>query len=188
MSIKLNNKWLKIVFLWALCIALDIAGYIALKLPVDIMVTRQQKKIVSLADEIESVREFISDRNFKEMQERKEYLTGLMDRFVSRRLRAHECTYLISEIARKEGAADIAARQNWQKGFSPVINCQSLQSASVDLSCKGSYLQFLKLVNRYERNRPAVFIDRFSFEVNDNGSSKIDMSLSILVDSRIGQE
>jgi hypothetical protein len=184
MEVNCKTKGFKLLAIWIVSVAVLALIYFVVVFPIYLAVNHKEIEVAKMSEDVDRIRIYVSDQNFKRVQEQARDLTGGLDGFVSNGLMATRCTYVISDIAGKTGASDFTTKQKTPKALSQIQNCQMLKAAHVEVSCKGSYLKFLNLINEYERSRPIVLIDKFSITVFDDGQNEINMSLLVLVDKQ----
>lgn len=179
-----KKKILNLVMMWIVSIAVLALAYFVVVFPIHLAVSRKSHEVSEMSAEIKRMREYVSDENFARLKELQRSLGDMLDGFVGGSLIAGECTYAIADVAANIGLADCTTKQKTTKELSQIQNCQFLKRSLVDISCKGSYIEFLHLVNEYERSRPVVLIDKFSVKLIKDGRNEIKMSLLILVDNQ----
>ena len=187
MLVKFKKRWIKATAIWIISMAVLGLAYLVLVVPMSITASRQRQAILDKAKEIETVSDYVSEKNLKDLKKQTDMLLDRLGKFTAEMHLASECTYAISNIAERLGTRNFSTKQDAYEAFSKVENCELLLAARIDISCKGSSDQFLRLVNEYERYRPIVLIDKFSIEAADDGLNKIKMSLTILIDNRRGK-
>jgi len=185
MKASAKKKVLNLVMLWIVSIGVLALAYFVVVFPIHLAVSRKSNEVSEMSSEIKRMRKYVSDENFARLKERQRSLAETLDGFVAGNLKAGECTYAIADVAANIGVADFTTKQKITKGFAQIQNCQFLKRSLVDVSCNGSYIKFLRLVNEYERSRPVVLIDKFAVRVSEDGQNEIKMSLLILVDNQI---
>jgi len=153
-------------------------------IPGSVKASRQRQIISDKAKEIEKLTAYVSEKNMQDLRKHTEMLMDRLSMFTTEIETAGECTFAISNIAQRLGTRDFSTKQDGHKAFSKVDNSELLLAAKIDISCRGSSDQFLRLVNEYERYRPIVLIEKFSISVSDDGLNEIKMSLTILIDNR----
>ncbi len=184
MEVDRKTKGIKLLLMWIVSAAVLALAYFVVVFPIHLSVKHKKKEVTDMSAEVERMRIYVSDQNFERVQQQAGDLADSLNRFVSSSSMAGQCTYVISDIAGKTGASDFTTKQKTPKALSQIQNCQLLKAALVEVSCKGSYLKFLRLINEYERSRPVVLIDKFAITVVDGGQNEIKMSLLILVDKQ----
>jgi hypothetical protein len=185
MSVDFKSKGFKLFVMWITSLGVLALAYFSVVFPIHLAVVRESKKVSNMSTEVDKTRLYISDANVQKVEREAETLADALDRFVSRNSMAGECTYVISDIASKAGAEDFTTKQKTPKALSDIQNCQLIKAALVEISCKGSYTKFLRLVNEYERSRPVVLIDKFTITVIESGKNVIKMSLLVLVGEQV---
>jgi hypothetical protein len=184
MKVPATKKTLNLVMMWIVSIAVLLLAYFVVIFPIHLAVSRKSREVSEMSAEIKRMRKYVSDENFIRLKERQMSLGATLDGFAASSLKAGECTYAIADVAANVGLADFTTKQKTTKELSQIQNCQFLKRSLVDVSCNGSYIKFLHLVNEYERSSPVVLIDKFSVNFIQDGSNEIKMSLLILVDNQ----
>jgi hypothetical protein len=183
MKAFVKKKVFNLVMLWIVSIGVLAIAYFVVVFPIHLAVSHKSNEVSEMSSEIKRMRKYVSDENFARLKERQRSLAETLDGFVAGSLKAGECTYAIADVAANIGVGDFTTKQKTTKGFSQIQNCQFLKKTQLDVSCNGSYIKFLRLVNEYERSRPVVLIDKFAVRVSEDGQNEIKMSLLILVDN-----
>lgn len=181
MGVDCKIKGLKLLVMWIVSVGVLALAYFVVVFPIHLAVNRKAMEVSNMSAEVDRMRMYVSDQNFNRIEQQSGNLTDSLGRFVSSGAMAAQCTYVISDIAGRTGASEFTTRQKTPKALSEIPNCQMLKAAFVEVSCKGSYLKFLRLINEYERSRPVVLIDKFTVTVAQGGQNEIKMSLLILV-------
>lgn len=176
-----TTKWIRVLLMWIVSVAVLMLAYFTVVLPIHLAVTRKKAEAENMSWVVERVRDHVSVKNYERLVEEGYALAERLEGFVSGSSMTGESTYVISDIAGRTVALDFTTKQKTAKALSEIQNCQLLEAAHVEVSCKGSYLKFMRLVNEYERSRPVVLIDGFTVIVTDGGESDIKMSLLVLV-------
>ena len=183
---KQYKNLVRLALLWLVLTAFIGLIYFIVALPVRIKISRLQARITVKNKEVRRMVEYVSEENLDHLKKLHEDLRHRLGTFVSNADMVNDSICEISRIAEQVGVRDFKTRQKSFDGFEPVANCQLLSAANVQVECRGTYFQFLKLVNAYERFRPIILIDRFSFH-NDGGKFLvIKMTLTILVNNSSG--
>lgn len=181
--IRQNEKAFKIALIWIVLMAVIGLIYFIIALPVQLKVSKAQDRIAAKTDQARDMVEYINQENLDRLKKSRQDLKHRLGTFVSNADMVNESIYAISSIAEQVGVKDFTTRQESFDGFKPIANCQMLAAANVQVKCRGNYFQFLKLVNAYERFRPVILIDRFSFRNDGSKYLAIKMSLTILVNN-----
>lgn len=184
MDFDTKKKCIKLLLMWIVSIAVLGLAYFTVVFPLHQAVSQKKVEVAVIFKELTRVREYVSEENYRRLMDQRAFLARTLEGFVASGSKVRECTYTIADIAGNVGVSDFTTKQNTAKGSSEIQNCQLLKRALVDISCKGSYLRFLQLVNEYERARPLVLIDKFTFSATEGDDNDIEMSLLILVDNQ----
>lgn len=184
MKASAKKKVLNLILMWIVSVGVLALAYFVVVFPIHLAVSRKSHEASEMSAEVKRMRKYVSDENFARLKERQKSLTETLDGFVADSLKAGEFTYAIADVATAIGVADFTTKQMTTKGLAQIQNCQFLKKSLVDVSCNGSYIKFLRLVNEYERSRPVVVIDEFAVTFTEDGHNQIKMSLLILVDNQ----
>jgi len=182
-----KKKFIKILMMWIVSIAVLALAYFTVVLPIHQAAVRKKAEVLVIFEELKRIREYVSEENYNRLKYQKSFLSKSLEGFVASGSMVRECTYSIADIAGSVGVYDFTIKQKTEKGSEEIQNCKMVKRAIVDVSCKGTYNEFLRLINEYERARPLVLIDKFSFTSTEGGMAKIEMSLTVLVDNQSGE-
>ncbi len=91
--------------------------------------------------------------------------------------------FSISRIASEIGVESFQGRNKENESYSQIPNCYNIGTASMEVDFAGSFTKFAKFINRLERYKPVVFIDKFTItRPNREGSEpKSKLFLSVFV-------
>jgi len=184
MDVCVKNKFVKLVVMWIVSIAVLGLAYFSVVFPIRQAAKRKVIQVEKISAELKRMRVYTSDENVKRLQDEQRNVANTLSTFVAASSMANECTYLIGDIAGRVGLYDFRTKQKASGKLTQIKDCQLLRKSVVEVSCRGSYVKFLKLVNEYERSRPVVLIDKFTLVSKNDGMNFIKMSLVILVDKR----
>ena len=176
-----RKKVIKLILMWMVSIGVLGLAYFVVVFPIHHAVAGKSQKVSQMHSEVKRMHTYISDENYNRLTEQEKLLCETLDSFVASSKMAGESAYSIADVAANVGVGNFTTKQKTMKGFSQIQNCQFLTKSIVEISCTGSYIEFLQLANEYERSQPVVLIDKFTFTVNQNGQNGIKMSLLILV-------
>jgi hypothetical protein len=180
----IKNGWVKLALMWVVSVCVLALACFTVLLPIHLAVKKKSVEVTQMLSELKRVRQYVSDENFNRLNDEGVFLADSLEGFVAGSSMAGECTYVIGDIAGKVGVGDFTTKQKTAKALSEIANCKLIQRAYVEVSCKGTYMKFLQLVNEYERSRPVVVIDDFRITVAGDGQNEIKMSVLILVDKQ----
>ena len=100
----------------------------------------------------------------------------------------------ISRIASEIGVEGFQGRGKDEESYSLIPNCYNIGTASMEVDFAGSFTKFAKFINRLERYKPVVFIDKFTItRPNREGlepRSKLFLSVFVRVpaEDRLAEE
>ena len=92
------------------------------------------------------------------------------------------------QIAEQAGIKGYSTRYRNSSLIAELDNCLHVGASWVNISWKGDFEQFTRLINKLERHRPVVLVDGFLISKPDNSAQgcQIELSLIILVDNDNG--
>ncbi|MHC4757738.1 MAG: GspMb/PilO family protein [Planctomycetota bacterium] len=116
-------------------------------------------------------------------------ITELRDnlgRFVIESEELANLVFDISQMAKEKRVSSFSIESGDEKSSSMVPNCQYLCQGRIDLSFASDFNRFATMLNALERNRPFVFVDKFSIRhagsVNET-EPQINMDLTVFVEA-----
>jgi hypothetical protein len=179
------KKYLKTTALaWAGCFVLFGFFYMLLLAPQ----ISTKKKIQNHLDEKERIfnsalQAARKDTKIK-MENEIEDLRDNLDRF----LIAHEdlanLIFDISQMAKEKQVKAFSIESRDEKSSDLIPNCQYLGRSRIDLSFTIDFNRFAALLNALERNKPFVFVDKFSIRQSGTANQpepQVKMDLSVFV-------
>jgi hypothetical protein len=128
---------------------------------------------------------FVRGKQLEEMRRQVDLLRAEMEKYLVGGEAARDNASGISRIAEQAGIKGYSTRYRNSSLIDELDNCLHVGASWVNISWKGDFEQFTRLINELERHRPVVFVDGFLISKPDNSAQdcRIELSLIILVDT-----
>lgn len=184
---KTSEKHLivKVAVIWGLCAFAVMAFCMGVVFPAQ----RSARQVSGRLDEItiryEEAGECVRGRRLEKMRRQVVLLRAEMEKYLVSSDAARDNASAISRIAERAGIKGYSTRYRNSCLIAELDNCLHVGASWVNISWKGDFKQFARLINELERHRPVVFVDGFLISRPDNPAEEcqIELSLVILVDN-----
>lgn len=171
---------------WVVCAVVLIFAYIFLLFPAQRKAAHLRNSVDSVRKEYDEASEFVTGKNLDRMRIQVAGLKEELERYLAPDEEAKSIAFRVSRIAEQSGIKGFSTKFKPKKMESVVDNCPQIDMSRIDISFKGEYAQFVRLINDLERHQPIVFVDSFSIVAADKGDELHDIKivLKILIDDR----
>ena len=186
---KASEKHLivKVAVIWGLCAFAVIAFYMGVVFPAQRSARQVSGRLDEITSRYEEAGEFVRGRRLEKMQRQIVLLRAELETYLVSRDAARDNASAISRIAERTGIKGYSTRYRNSSLIAELDNCLHVGASWIDISWKGDFEQFARLINELERHRPVVFVDGFLISRPNNQAEgcQIELSLVILVDNDI---
>ncbi len=187
---KASEKHLivKVAVIWGLCAFAVMAFYLGVVFPAQRSAQEVSRCLDEMTRRYEEAGEFVRSRCLEEMRRQVVLLRAELEKYLVSSDAARDSTSRISQIAQRAGIKGYSTRYRNSSSVAELDNCLHVGASWVNISWKGDFEQFARLVNELERHRPVVFVDGFLISRSDKAGPgcQIELSLIILVDTDNG--
>jgi len=179
-----HKRFVEVGLCWLISIVATGAVYTLLLLPLNRWVGQIEKRLNDRTERLNHAAELISHETLKTSQNQFADSREQFDRLVIKPDRASEFALNVSRIAEQLHIKNLSTKGRAEGIFSEIPNCSRIEASRIDVSWTGSYPQFVRLVNAFERHQPAILIDRFTlFRAETNAKlNEVTMALTMLAE------
>lgn len=153
-----------------------------------VLPTRNQARRLALRlsdsqNELDKAKHYADHDNVQFLMSSAKASRDRLRHFVTETDIATDCGFIVSTIAEEMKISDFTSRYYTGKATASIPNCEHISMTQMNLSWRGSFPEFLRLINRLERHSPVIFVDNFSLMPVDgmSGSYEIDTYLLMLI-------
>ena len=184
MRLVQKQYFIKLGVIWLILVAVVIGLYVIILRPVHEKAKLKRSQVNALTAELNMVSGLVGIKNMRLQHDR---LVKCKERFEDLVISQNEITDFaleVSRIAKKLEIKDMTALGKGGGEFSEIPNCNYLMLGRIDISWQGSYEQFVRLINEFERHRPVILIDKFVIARlgESDFTNEITLTLAILVE------
>lgn len=174
----------KAAAVWGVCALAVIAFYLGVVFPSQRSVEQVSSRLDEITRRYEQASEFVRSRRLEEMRRHVVLRQEELAKYMVVGDAARDNASGISQIAERAGIKGYSTRYRGICLIAELDNCVYVGVSRIDISWKGDFEQFARLVNELERHRPVIFVDDFVISRPDNPAEgcQIALSLVILVD------
>lgn len=184
---KASNKHfiVKVAVVWGLCALAVMAFYLGVVFPAQRSARQVSRRLEEITGRYEEACGFVHSRRLEEMRRKVDLLRAEMEKYLVGNDAARDSASRISRIAERAKIKGYSTRYRNSSLIDELDNCLHVGASWVNISWKGDFEQFTRLINELERHRPVVFVDSFLISKPDNPAQgcRIELSLIILVDT-----
>ena len=182
-----KKKYLIALGIWcAVCVAVLLGTAVLVILP-------QEERLADLQGQVDEVAQRLANAQNAAKPETKARLhaelTTLRDRLCDFTVDSEAAASLTFQIGQLADAIQVGGLTSKRKeGFSQdkLEGFQLLGEIWLDVSFQGDFSQFAQFINRLERHRPVVFVEKFNIERDPHEAhiKEVEVSLCFLVQSK----
>jgi hypothetical protein len=172
-----------IALIWLGCAVLFFFAYIIILLPQKNMQQEVRKDFANKERMYNYALNAVREENKIEINEQIEQLNNILGGYAVEPGKVADLTFDISKIASEKKASFFSIKSDKTRRFTELSGCKHLTENHVGISFNADFKGFAALLNALERNRPAIFIDKFLIEKpkQENLQPKVTMNLTVLV-------
>ena len=184
MRLVQKQYFIRLGVIWLILIAVVVGLYVIILRPVHKKAKLKRSQVNVLTAELDKMSGLIGIKNMRLLQEHLMQSRERFEDFVIAQNKITDIALEVSRIAKKLGIKDMTALGKGGGEFSEIPNCNYLMLGRIDISWQGSYEQFVKLINEFERHRPVILIDKFVIARlgESDFTNEITLTLAILVE------
>jgi len=165
---------------WAVSLAALLVYYVILVRPRAVILRDIKAKHQLKMQKWQLAQECGKIENKNQIREKLHFHRGKLDSYVADAARASGLVFEISKIAGDVGVSDFVYkyRDNSQSGSSKKEQ-QNISEGRINVTFTGNFVQFANFINRLERHKPAIFVDRFVITRSEKSDSKHEAQLAL---------
>lgn len=173
----------RLVCVWCALMVVFLLAYVSCVLPTRNHARRLALLLSDGQSELNKAMHYANHENVQSLMNNAKADKDRLLQFVTETDVATDCSFIVSKIAEQMNISDFTSRYHTGKARAPIPNCKHISMTRMNLSWRGSFADFLHLINRLERHSPVVFVDSFSLmPVKDkSGLHEIDIYLLMLI-------
>jgi len=188
---SMYKKYLtKVALIWAGCFVLLFFVHMLMLAPQGKSKKQIKKQLVEKQQIYESLLKATREETKIQLNEQIERLRHDLGNFVIDFEDSANLTFDISQIANEKEVASfsIKTQEKKKRRDSTIPDYEYISEDHIDVSFTSGFNQFAALLNALERNRPVVFVDRFTIARSKEGNSghQVNMDVSVIVRKRQG--
>ncbi|OHB44794.1 MAG: hypothetical protein A2178_01270 [Planctomycetes bacterium GWC2_49_10] len=174
-----------VTVIWTAALILFVLGYMFILIPKDKEVQSQREALN--AKEFELKRAIDADSNESRTKLAEEF-GNLSERAANYVLSieaasklAFDIGQIASELEVKEFSCSV--NNNYNDMLNIIPDCKSISVMYLGVNFNSSFNKLAQFINRLERSRPAIFVDKFdiAYAADDNNEHKIGLALKVFV-------
>ncbi|MHC4570932.1 MAG: hypothetical protein ACYS0C_02490 [Planctomycetota bacterium] len=181
---------MKAALIWAGCFVLLVFVYMLMLAPQKKSKNQIEKQLDEKQQMYESVLKATQEETKIQLKEQIERLQNDLGNFVIDFEDSANLTFDISQIANEKEAASfsIKAQKKDKRRDSKTPDYDYISEDRIDIKFTSGFNQFAAFLNALERNRPVVFIDKFTIARSKEGKSdhQVSMDVAVFVRKRQG--
>jgi len=110
-------------------------------------------------------------------------LRAKLNRFVLNPEELSNLVFDITRLAKERKVSSFSIKSGDKTSSTKILSCEKLAGSKIDLSFNGGFKQFAMLLNALERNKPVVFVDKFSIQQSNNEENEhqVNMDVSVFI-------
>lgn len=181
MKTDYQNHLKSLFFTWTLCFALFLGVYLMLLLPAQKNAEKLGKILAERKQTYELIVQTEQEQTKHQLAQQINILRDGLHRYVAEPGQMADVIFNISQIAnqRKVDAFNIKSKETVKNTTSTKF--KYISEEYVDLNFETTFNNFASILNSLERNRPVVFVDKFSINRSDDKSLKSEVKMSLAV-------
>jgi hypothetical protein len=188
---SIYKKYLtKVALIWAGCFVLLFFVHMLMLAPQRKSKKQIEKQLVEKQQIYESLLKATREETKIQLNEQIERLQHDLGNFVIDFEDSANLTFDISQIANQKEVASfsIKTQEKDKRRDSTIPDYEYISEDHIDISFTSGFNQFAALLNALERNRPVVFVNRFTIAraKEDNSGHQVNMDVSVFVRKRQG--
>ncbi len=186
MVLTRHKRFVEVSLCWLISMVVTGAVYTLLLLPLNRWVGQIEKQVNERIERLNHAAELVSQESLRESEKQFAGSREQFDCFVTKSDGASNFALNVSEVARQLQIKNLSTKGRAEGIFFEIPNCSLIEMSRINISWKGSYTQFIRLVNALERHQPAILIDRFMLfrSETDSRFNEVSMDLTMLVEKR----
>ncbi len=157
--------------------------YVSCILPTRNHAKQLASRLLDAQNDLDKTIYYVGQENIGFLTSRAKAGRDRLRRFVTETDVAADCSFIVSMIAEQMKISDFTSRYYTGKATASIPNCKHVSMTQMNLSWRGSFPEFLRLINRLERHSPVIFVDSFSVMPVEGmyGLHQIDIYLLMLI-------
>jgi Tfp pilus assembly protein PilO len=178
-----KNYITKFALIWAACFAVFVLAYVLLLAPQSQRADEFKREHARIAKQFKLAEDAFTGAAKARYNQEIGKLHEKLDDFAIVETDSSKLLVDIGNIARKLSIADLKIDVKNDQTQTPGTQSigKTLAANYIYVSFKGSFLQFAKFLNQLERNKPIIFIDKFSITRSDKSNFDNDASMVLAV-------
>jgi hypothetical protein len=186
MILTRHKRFVEVSLCWLISMVATGAVYTLLLLPLNRWVGQIEKQVNERVERLNHAAELVSQESLHKSEKQLAGSREQFDCFVTKIDRASDFALNVSEVAKQLQIKNLSTKGRAEGIFFEIPNCSLIEMSRINISWKGSYPQFIRLVNTLERHQPAILIDRFMLfrPETDSKFNEVSMDLTMLVEKR----
>jgi len=172
-----------VTIIWAVCFILLIMAYLFILVPQDKVIAQKAQDLAAKDLELKHAIDADSEESRAKLASQLSGLCQSAGNYALSIDAASKLAFDVGQIAAELQVADFACSVNSQEMVSSMTDCNSIGMMALTVNYKSSFNKFAMFVNRLERNRPAIFVDRFSIDnrTSDGDLHQVTMLIKVFV-------
>lgn len=177
------KRYLKTVALiWAGCLVLFVLVYVFVLAPQASSIKRIQKQLAEKKRLYESAKEATQAKAKATINEQIEQLENKLGHLAVSYDDSSNLTFDIGQIAKEKDVTSFSIKNaETGRGSADKLKCDYIDESHFNVRFLGGFTQFATLLNSLERNRPAVFVDKFAIIRSDTSNSEHSVMMNLAV-------
>jgi len=173
----------RMICVWSGLMVVLLLAYVFCVLPARSHAKRISLRLLERQSELGKAIHYADKENIQSLLNSAKISRDRLLQFVTETDIATDCGFIVSKIAEQMKISDFTSRYHTGKATAAIPNCEHISMTQMNLSWRGSFSEFLHLINRLERHSPVVFVDSFSLmpAVDKSGSHEINIYLLMLI-------
>ncbi|MBW8002142.1 MAG: hypothetical protein FVQ80_08970 [Planctomycetes bacterium] len=184
MRLVQKQYFIRLGVIWLICITVVIAIHVIFLRPVHKKARIKRSQVNTLTAQLDEVSGLVGMKNMRSLQKRLAQSRERFEGFVIAQNKITDIALEVSRIAKKVGIKDVTALGKGGGEFFEIPNCNYLMLGRIDISWQGTYKQFVRLINEFERHRPVILIDKFVIArlSESDFTNEITLTLAVIVE------
>lgn len=180
-KVKANKYMIAVVTVWGISIGLLFVGYFALMQPQSLKLQQLRIQYQDSQQQSDHAQMAAMTESLNRLLDKREQSKNLIETFSIRQDDVTGLVFEIGQIANELALSDFSSKTQNQASYSTLGKSKILNENWLNVEFEGTFEQYVRYMNKLERNQPVVFIEEVFFRRgNDSKAHKATLDLSFL--------